>query len=82
MMPFSIEPAWAACLSAQQASQAIASGAARRLSSVAGGVGGEIVNAQLCDEGGRLVYRLVVKMGQGRVANVVVDARTGQVLQR
>jgi hypothetical protein len=78
-----VVPAGAAsaqCLSQQQARSAVQSGEALPLGSVAGAVGGEIVRAELCREGGRLVYMLSVLSG-GRVANRVVDARSGQVLR-
>lgn len=73
-------PAAAECLSAQQARQAVASGDAVRLGAVARRVRGDIVNAQLCRQGGRLVYRLAVMTAGGSVATVVIDARTGQPL--
>jgi uncharacterized membrane protein YkoI len=39
---------------------------------------GKIIQASLCDQGGRFFYRLVVLGPQGDVTNVIVDARTGQ----
>ncbi len=71
----------AGCLSPDEARRAVASGEALRLGEVAGLVGGDIVSAELCDRGGRLVYRLAVIRGGGKVVTVVVDARTGQVLR-
>lgn len=70
----------AACLSAQEARKAVASGEAVRLGRVARRVGGDIVDAQLCEQGGRLVYRLAVLTEGGAVQTIVVDARTGQPL--
>ena len=70
----------AACLSQSEARAAVSSGEARPLGSIAGAVSGEIVRADLCREGGRLVYVLSVLTG-GRVANMVVDARSGRVLR-
>ncbi|WP_210272764.1 PepSY domain-containing protein [Chthonobacter rhizosphaerae] len=67
------------CLSAREAQAAIASGEAMRLSSVARRVDGDIVNAELCESGGRLVYRLAVMGPGGRVVTIVVDARTGAI---
>jgi len=66
-------PAAANCLSQGEAQQAVASGQAQPLGAVAGSVGGEIVKAQLCIEGGRYVYRLSV-LANGQVTTVVVDA--------
>ena len=40
--------------------------------------GGKIVSQALCNFGGQFVYRLVVLGPTGEVANVTVDARTGQ----
>ncbi|WP_181704152.1 PepSY domain-containing protein [Chthonobacter albigriseus] len=75
-------PAEAACLSAREALRAIASGEAMRLSAIARAVDGDIVNAELCEAGGGLVYRLAVMTGGGRIVTVVVDARTGEILGR
>lgn len=74
-------PATAACLSSSQAEQAVASGQAVRLGAIMRQVGGEIVNAQLCESGGRLVYQLAVSSG-GQVRTVVVDAASGQILSQ
>jgi hypothetical protein len=72
--------AQAQCLSQPQARAAVSSGQALPLGRVAGAVGGEIVRADLCREGGRLVYVLSVLSG-GRVDTRVVDAQSGQVLR-
>ncbi|MBH0237597.1 PepSY domain-containing protein [Methylobrevis albus] len=74
-------PAEAACLSSGEARDAVASGQAARLSAVTRGIDGDVVNAQLCESGGRLVYRLAVMQG-GRVVTIVIDARSGAVLGR
>ncbi|WP_208983526.1 PepSY domain-containing protein [Pannonibacter carbonis] len=63
----------AACLSQSEAQQVVASGNAQSLGSVAASVQGEIVRAQLCEEGGRYVYQLSV-LKNGQVTTVVVDA--------
>lgn len=73
------QAAMAACLSPSQARAAIANGQAQPLGAIAGAVRGEIVRAELCEQGGRLVYRLSVLSGE-RLVTRVVDARTGQVL--
>jgi uncharacterized membrane protein YkoI len=75
------EPSSAACLSQREARRAVASGEALRLSEITGSVEGDIVNAELCDRRGRLVYQLAVIRGGGKVATVVVDAATGEVLR-
>lgn len=72
--------AQAQCLSQSQARQAVQAGEARPLGSIAGSAGGEIVRAELCRQGGRLVYVLSVLDG-GRVKERVIDARSGQVLR-
>lgn len=41
-------------------------------------VGGQIIHASLCDEGGHYFYKLVVLGAKGDVNNVTVDALTGQ----
>ena len=66
-------PVAAQCLSQSEARQAVASGQAASLGSVAGQAGGEILRADLCREGGRYVYRLQVSKG-GQVQTVVVNA--------
>lgn len=75
------EPAWANCLSGSEARAAVQSGQAQPLRNVAGGLGGEVVKAQLCRRGGRLVYEVGVLQSNGQVARRVVDARSGQVLR-
>ncbi|CTQ45591.1 MULTISPECIES: PepSY domain-containing protein [Stappiaceae] len=68
-----IAPAQAACLSQSQAREAVASGKAAPLGAVAGQAGGEIVKAQLCQQGGGYVYLLSVLKG-GKVTTVTVNA--------
>lgn len=68
-----IAPAEAACLSQAQARQVVASGQAAPLGAVAGQAGGEIVKAQLCQQGGGYVYVLSVLKG-GKVTTVTVNA--------
>ena len=63
----------AACLSQSQARQVVASGQAASLGSVAGRVQGEILKAQLCQQGGGYVYVLSVKNGS-KVSTVTVNA--------
>lgn len=50
------------------------------LGAVSRSVGGEIVRADLCEQGGRLVYVLSVLSG-GKVTKRVVDAKSGQALR-
>ncbi|MHA7773663.1 PepSY domain-containing protein [Roseibium sp. M-1] len=66
-------PAHAACLSQGEAQQVVASGRAAPLGSVAGSAGGEIVKAQLCEQGGGYVYVLSV-LKNGKVTTVTVNA--------
>ncbi len=68
-----IAPAGTACLSQAEARQAVNSGKAAPLASVAGSVKGEILKAQLCQQGGGYVYVLSVKNG-GSVTTVTVNA--------
>ena len=68
-----IAPAQAACLSQAQTREAVASGKAAPLGSVAGRAGGEIVKAQLCQQGGGYVYVLSV-LKNGKVTTVTVPA--------
>ncbi|POF32333.1 PepSY domain-containing protein [Roseibium marinum] len=69
-----VGPAQAACLSDAAARKVVASGQAASLGSVKGRVQGEILKAQLCEQGGGYVYVLSVKNG-GKVTTVTVSAR-------
>lgn len=73
LMLAAVAPAQAACLSQGQAQQVVASGQAVSLGSVAGRVQGEILKAQLCQQGGGYVYVLSVKNGS-KVTTVTVNA--------
>jgi hypothetical protein len=73
--------ATARCLTPGQAQKAVASGAVLRLGVIVRAVGGEIVNAQLCETGGPLVYQLAVMRPGGQIETVVVDATSGQRLR-
>ena len=75
------QAAEARCLTPAEAQAVVGKGAVQRLSVIARVVGGEIVDAQLCEGGGLLVYRLVVMREGGRVDNVIVDATSGQRLR-
>ena len=74
-----------ACLSQGEARQAVQRGDAISLSQIRGSlasVGGEVVSAQLCRAGNRLVY-IVNVLGQGgEVKRVRVDARSGSIMGR
>lgn len=80
-MVASIGAAEARCLTPYEAQAVVASGAVQRMSAISRVVGGEIVNAQLCEGGGLLVYQLSVMREGGRVENVIVDATSGQRLR-
>lgn len=71
----------ARCLTPAEAQAVVGQGAVQRLSVIARVVGGEIVDAQLCEGGGMLVYRLAVMREGGRVDNITVDATSGQRLR-
>lgn len=77
----STQAAEARCLTPNEAQAVVGRGAVQRMSAIARAVGGEIVNAQLCEGGGLLVYQLSVMREGGRVENVVVDATSGQRLR-
>lgn len=73
-------PAHARCLSGGEARQAVQAGQAQPLGAIAGGIGGRIVRAELCERGGRLVYELSVLAGD-QVRRMRIDARSGQPLR-
>ncbi|WP_316859838.1 hypothetical protein [uncultured Cohaesibacter sp.] len=70
----------AGCLGAQETRQAIADGKAQRLSKITKAankhVRGDVIKANLCVDGGRLVYQLVVLSRQGTVSRLVLDAKS------
>jgi len=71
----------ARCLTPNEAQAVVSKGAVQRLSVIARVVGGEIVDARLCEGGGLLVYQLAVMREGGRVDNITVDATSGQRLR-
>lgn len=68
-----------ACLDKRQIQEAVGSGQIMSLDAVlaSGGVdsGAEILNVQVCDEGGRLVYVIGVLSPDGQAQNLVLDAQ-------
>jgi len=68
-----VVPAQAACLSQAQTREAVASGKAASFASVRGQVKGDILKAQLCQQGGGYVYVVSVKNGSS-VTTVTVNA--------
>lgn len=73
------------CLSQGEARRAVQNGDAISLSAIRGtlaGDGGEVVSAQLCKSGNRLVYVVNVLDDGGEVKRVRVDARDGSILKR
>jgi uncharacterized membrane protein YkoI len=78
------ETAAAECLSQKEARSAVQSGQAVSLSRMVKGIqqatGGEILpTPQLCDAGGRLVYRVKVLRPDGQVETLTVDAASGSI---
>jgi uncharacterized membrane protein YkoI len=71
------------CLSQGEARQAVQRGDAISLSAIRGSLAeGEVVSAQLCKAGNRLVYVVNVLGDGGEVKRVRVDARSGAVVGR
>ena len=77
-------PALAACLAADQARQVLASGGAASIGQIAGALKQryrvDVIGGQLCEGGSGYVYQLKVLGPGGRADQVVVDARSGQLL--
>lgn len=67
------------CLSQGEARQAVQSGQAVTFSQLRGGIPGEVLSAQLCNSGGRLVYLVNVLVDGGQVKRLRVDAQSGAV---
>ena len=67
------------CYDRYQIQEAVASGQIRSLDAVlaAAGIDGsvEVLNVQVCDEGGRLVYVIGVLNPDGSAQNLVLDAQ-------
>jgi len=76
ILPLVAGGAEAACLGSGEARQAVSSGQAMPLSAALAraGVSGEVVDVQLCEEGGRYVYHASVLGPDGRVTQVSVPA--------
>ena len=68
-----------ACLDNRQIQEAVASGQIMSLDAVlaAAGIDGsaKILNVAVCDEGGRLVYRIGVLAASGEAQNLVLSAQ-------
>lgn len=68
----------AACLDNRQIQEAVSSGEimslAQVLSSAGVGSSAEVLNVQVCDEGGRLVYIIGVLTPDGEAQNLVLSA--------
>lgn len=82
---FAAPPAQAqGCLSAEQTRSAVQRGDAvslsRMVKTIQRATGGEILpTPQLCDNGGRLVYRVKVLRSDGSVETLTVDAASGTI---
>ncbi|MEM8797745.1 MAG: hypothetical protein AAGE61_19435 [Pseudomonadota bacterium] len=74
------------CLNPAEARKAVKNGQASPLSRVSANVrrttGGEVVGANLCRRGNRLVYILTVLRSNGSATRVMADARSGRVVGR
>lgn len=72
------------CLGPDAARVEVQNGAAqpfsRFRSQVAAQAGGEVLSADLCRSGGRLVYQVSVLVGGRQVVNLTVDAQSGTIL--
>lgn len=68
-----------ACLDKRQIQEAVASGQIASLDTVLVSAGvdpsAEILNVQVCDEGGRLVYVIGVLSADGQAQNLVLSAQ-------
>ncbi len=68
-----------ACLDKRQIQEAVSSGQIQSLAAALAAAGvdsrAEILNVQVCDQGGRLVYVIGVLSASGQAENIVVDAQ-------
>ncbi|WP_319410595.1 PepSY domain-containing protein [uncultured Cohaesibacter sp.] len=74
----------AQCLGSGEMREAISAGRAQSLVAITQAatavVAGDVIKSNLCLDGGRLVYDLVVLSRQGKVSRVTLDAKSGKVL--
>ena len=72
------------CLARREAKATVLSGGAVRLRSVVGvaeqAANGEMINAELCRQGGQLVYVITVLSTNGKVVYVTLNANSGQLI--
>ncbi|WEJ57569.1 hypothetical protein [Devosia sp. FJ2-5-3] len=68
-----------ACLDKRQIQEAVATGEIMSLDAVLAGAGvdpsADILNVQVCDQGGRLVYVIGVLSADGQAQNLVLSAQ-------
>ena len=68
-----------ACLDKRQIQEAVATGEIMSLDAVLAGAGvdpsADILNVQVCDQGGRLVYVIGVLSADGQAQNLVMSAQ-------
>jgi uncharacterized membrane protein YkoI len=73
-----------ACFSRKEAIQAVQAGRARPLREMRAvaekAAGGEMVDADMCNQNGVLTYVLTVLTGSGKVSYVTLDATKGSIL--
>lgn len=72
------------CMSRREAKATVLSGGAVRLRSVVGvaeqAASGEMINAELCWQGGQLIYVITVLSTNGKVVYVTLNATSGQLI--
>ena len=72
------------CMARREAKATVMSGGAVRLRSVVGAAeqaaNGEMINAELCRQGGQLIYVITVLSTSGKVVYVTLDATSGQLI--
>ncbi len=73
-------PVVGACLSAAGIQEALVAGRALRLADIRRKLKGDIVKADLCQDGGKLAYLVTVLTPEGMVRRVTVDASSGEMM--
>ncbi len=73
-------PAASACLTASGIQEALVAGRALRLADIRRKLKGDIVKADLCQDGGKLAYLVTVLTQEGIVRRVTVDAISGEMM--
>ncbi len=82
LMPTGVSPAYADCVPWKSAGKVISKNGLvpgnEIYNRVKSKTGGKVISANLCENGGRFVYKIKVLGKKGDVKNITVDAKSGR----